>query len=130
MTGTAFSSQSRILCVDDDGIQLKLLTRGFKPHGFEVVTGTDGIDGLRQFQAYGGDFRAILSDYDMPNLNGLEFIKQVRALGYKGQVLMMSATLSSLNCEATQGYVVSGFFHKPFDITAIVTILMEAGACR
>ena len=43
MTRTSLSSQGRILCVDDDGIQLKLLIRGFRPHGFEVVTGTDGI---------------------------------------------------------------------------------------
>ena len=117
--------QDRILCVDDDSILLKLLVRSFQAHHFKVVTACNGIDGLRQFQAYGGHFQAILTDNDMPGMNGLEFVKQVRALSYKGPVLVMSANLMPSDYPAYQGHAVSGFFHKPFEINRVATMLMQ-----
>ena len=45
----------------------------------------------------------------MPKINGLEFVKSVRALDCKGRILVMSGHLSTSECRAYQEYVVSGF---------------------
>jgi len=116
----------RILCVDDNAALLRTLVLGFRAYGFEVVTASHGIDALMQFQAHSGNFAAVLSDNDMPTMNGLEFLKQVRARGYKGRVLIMSGRLSASGCQAYQDLEVSGVLSKPFDISMVATLLLQA----
>jgi two-component system chemotaxis response regulator CheY len=116
----------RILCVDDNAALLQTLALGFRAYGFEVVTASQGIDALMQFRANNGNFATILSDVDMPQMNGLEFIKQVRTLGYKGRVLVMSGRLSASECQAYQDLEVSGFLSKPFEISMVATLLLQA----
>ena len=115
----------RILCVDDDPAMRQLVKLGFGDYGFEVVAASNGVEALMQFQADGGNFATILSDHSMPNMNGLEFIKQVRALGYKGRILVMSGRLSASECRAYQDYEVSGFLSKPFEISMVATLLLQ-----
>ncbi len=116
----------RILCVDDDPTMLQMLKLGFGVYGFEVITASQGIDALMQFRANAGNFQTILSDNSMPNMNGLEFVKQVRALGYKGRILIMSGRLSASECLAYQDYAVSGFLSKPFEISMVATLLLQS----
>jgi len=115
----------RILCVDDNSTMLQMLKLGFGVYGFEVVTASHGIDALRQFQANAGNFATILTDVDMPKMNGLEFIRQVRALGYKGRVLVMSGRLSASDLGAYQDCAVSGFLSKPFEVSMVASLLLQ-----
>jgi CheY-like chemotaxis protein len=107
----------RILCVDDSAEMLQALKLGFGVYGFEVVTASHGIDALMQFQANAGTFGTILTDVDMPEMNGLEFIRKVRALGYKGRILVMSGRLSASDLLPYQDCAVSGFLSKPFQVS-------------
>jgi len=116
----------RILCVDDDRRTRQAIMRGFGEHGFEVVTAAPGSDALMQFQAEGGDFGAILIDPGSSRANGAEFIKQVRALGYQGRVLIMAESMSASECAAYQECAVSGFLSKPFEISMVATMLLQA----
>jgi CheY-like chemotaxis protein len=115
----------RILCVDDNASMLEALRLGFRKYGFDVVTASHGVDALMQFKANGGNFGTILTDVDMPKMNGLEFIKQVRALGYEGRILVMSGRLSASDLGAYQDYAVSGFLSKPFEISMVATLLLQ-----
>ncbi len=97
----------------------------FRAYGFEVVTASHGLDALMKFQAYAGNFGAILSDTEMPNMNGPTFVKTVRALGYRGRILVMSGRLSVADGRAYQDLEVSGFLHKPFEISMVATMLLQ-----
>jgi CheY-like chemotaxis protein len=116
----------RILCVDDNPSMLQALTLGFGVYGFEVVTANHGLDALMQFQAHAGNFGTILTDNDMPKMNGPEFVKAVRALDYRGRILVMSGRLTVSDGRAYQDFEVSGFLHKPFEIGMVATMLMQA----
>ncbi len=85
----------RMLCVDDNAPLLQTMALGFAVYGFEVITASHGIDAIMQFQARGGRFDVIVTDNDMPRMNGLEFVRSVRALGFKGRILVMSGRLSA-----------------------------------
>jgi DNA-binding response OmpR family regulator len=116
----------RILCVDDNPQLLHTLALGFRASGFEVITASHGIDALMQFRAYDGNFSAILTDTDMPEMNGPALVKNLRALDYRGQILVMSGHWTAANHLSYQDVAVTGFLQKPFEISMAATMLMQA----
>lgn len=66
----------RILCVDDEANVLKALQRVFMDDDYEVITATSADEGLEMLR---NEFPAqiIISDYRMPGLNGVDFLKEV-----------------------------------------------------
>ena len=68
-----------ILVVDDSSVMRKIVIRSLRQAGFgdhEVEQAEDGLEGLEKAKAISPD--AILSDWNMPNMNGLEFLKALR----------------------------------------------------
>jgi sigma-B regulation protein RsbU (phosphoserine phosphatase) len=75
------AAPKHILLVDDNPLFLKLLKQAFVKAGFNCETVPSGADALQYLQSHTPN--AILSDYDMPVMNGLEFrrvILQIEAL--------------------------------------------------
>lgn len=64
-----------ILLVDDNPLFLKLLGRAFAKAGFDCHTANSGEEALLYLQTHTPD--AILSDYEMPDMNGLEFRRNI-----------------------------------------------------
>lgn len=59
-------------------------------HGIECVV--DGLAGLNRVMA-DPNFDLVITDHHMPNMNGLEFVKGLRNLGFPGKVLVFSSEL-------------------------------------
>ena len=71
----------RILIVDDSSVMRKLITRGLRQAGFtvdDVVEAGNGEEALEQLRVTGG-IDLILCDWNMPVMDGLVFVKSVRA---------------------------------------------------
>ncbi len=66
----------RILVVDDDGATLNVLELALKKRGYEVQTTTSGAEGLDHLDR--GTFHAVIADIVMPELDGFDFLAQVR----------------------------------------------------
>ena len=115
----------RILCVEDNASLQFTLKTGLERYGFEVIVASNGIEALTQFQTHLGEFSAILTDNEMPHMNGLEFIRSVREIGYKGRIVVMSGNFKPKDLLAYQSHAISGFFHKPFDIGLLATMLLQ-----
>ena len=79
----SFSSQDapcRILYIDDETILLEATTDYLKNYGeFEIDTATSATEALDCLKK--GDYDAIISDYEMPEMNGLELLKVIRDEG-------------------------------------------------
>lgn len=67
----------RILCVDDERNVLRALERIFLDDDYEVVTAGSGDEGLEIMAESGNSFQVVISDYRMPVMNGVEFLKEV-----------------------------------------------------
>jgi len=67
-----------LLFVDDEKNILSALRRVFDETDYEILTAEDGRQGLRLMKDH--DVSLILSDYRMPGLNGIEFLKQAREI--------------------------------------------------
>lgn len=67
----------KILCVDDERNVLRALERIFLDDDYEIVTAGSGEEGLEIMTESGDCFQVVISDYRMPVMNGVEFLKAV-----------------------------------------------------
>src|SRR5579863_5834377 len=81
-------SVMRILIVEDEPKMASYLRKGLMEASFSVDTATDGKDGL--FQALEEDYDLIVLDVMLPELNGLELLKRLRARKHT-PVLLLTA---------------------------------------
>ena len=68
--------QIRILCVDDERNVLRALERIFLDDDYEILTASSGEEGL-QILDEADQVQVVISDYRMPGMNGVEFLKEV-----------------------------------------------------
>jgi len=105
----------KILVVDDFPTMRRIVRNLLKELGFENVDeaedGQVALDKLR-----GGNFEFVVSDWNMPNLDGLEMLKQIRAdpVMAKLPVLMVTAEAKKENIVAAAQAGASGYVVKPF----------------
>ncbi|MGN6180772.1 MAG: SpoIIE family protein phosphatase [Mucilaginibacter sp.] len=67
----------KILLVDDNQLFLKMLSQAFKKAGFDCMTAESGIEALHILKTNIPD--AVLSDYEMPGMNGMQFRQELLA---------------------------------------------------
>ena len=104
----------KVLVADDSGVMRKIIVRSLNAVGVsDVVEAADGAEGWTQFQAHAVDL--VLTDWNMPNVSGLEFLKLIRGSGSEVPVVMVTT-------EAEKGKVieaiqagVTDYLCKPFE---------------
>jgi CheY-like chemotaxis protein len=78
-----------ILCIDDEETALRLRQRLLESAGYRVLTAKSGMQGIRMFQSAPID--AVILDYWMADMNGLETARQIRKLRPKVPIIILSA---------------------------------------
>jgi two-component system, NtrC family, response regulator AtoC len=77
-----------ILIIEDEIILAKNLTRFLEREGFEAQAVPNGEQGLAMFESYRPD--AVLLDYNLPGMNGLEVLQKIRERDHQVKVLMVT----------------------------------------
>lgn len=70
---------TKALVVDDSRAMRSILSKILAKLGFEVLQAGDGIEALAVLEQEPGAVELVLSDWNMPEMNGLEFVKAMRA---------------------------------------------------
>jgi len=83
---------ARVLVIDDDQLFVKLMVHALKQRGHEVEFALDGITGARTFA--GANFDVVVCDIVMPEQEGVETIKQMRANRPDVAIVAISGGLS------------------------------------
>ncbi|MUG66099.1 response regulator [Paenibacillus campinasensis] len=81
--------RSRILIVDDDDKIISMLRRGLAFEGYDVMTASNGAEGLKMILAEEPD--AVILDVMMPQVDGFEALRRLREGGSTVPVLMLTA---------------------------------------
>ncbi|TLY32898.1 MAG: response regulator [Nitrospirae bacterium] len=109
---------STILVVDDERLICDLLRSVLAGHGHEVLMAMNGRDGLELFKKHRPRFT--LLDLRMPEMNGIEVLKQIRAIDPQAAVLILTAWGSdALEQQARQLGVVD-FLSKGLSLDVLV----------
>ena len=104
-----------ILAVDDSASMRQMVTFTLKGAGFDVIDAVDGVDALGKAKTAKIDL--VLTDVNMPRMDGISLIKELRALpNFKFTPILMLTTESGSE-KKTEGKTAgaTGWIVKPFN---------------
>ncbi|MBF9044313.1 response regulator [Rhodobacterales bacterium HKCCE4037] len=109
-----------ILAIDDSRTMRNLLKAALSNAGFDCTLAEDGADGLRQFEESDPD--VVITDINMPHLDGFGFIEGARALTRDRIVpILVLTTESAPEMKArARSAGATGWIVKPFDEEKLV----------
>ncbi len=104
----------KVLVADDSGVMRKIIVRSLNAVGVtEIVEAGDGAEGWAKIQEEPVDL--VLTDWNMPNVSGLEFLKKIREAGLEIPVIMVTTEAEKTKViEAIQAGV-TDYLCKPFE---------------
>jgi signal transduction histidine kinase/DNA-binding response OmpR family regulator/HAMP domain-containing protein len=111
----------RVLVAEDNPVNQLVTTELLKHQGVHVTLVPNGAEAVKAAQA--GPFDAILMDIQMPEMDGLEATRRLRAGGYERPII--AATASAVSTEVAR-YAEAGmddFVLKPFDVEELMRTL-------
>jgi PAS domain S-box-containing protein len=114
-------SKIKILFVEDDETNSKLLADVLSKKFEHVTLARDGLEGLEKFKL--DDFDIVLSDIEMPKMNGIEMIKEIKKINPTIFTILLTAyTETSYFIEAIHSKV-DRFLTKPLDVRLLFTYI-------
>ena len=109
---------SRVLVVDDDPVILNMVAKMTACLGYRTSTCQEAVDALSCLsKAY---FKLVITDYDMPFMDGLELADEIKKKYFSTRVIMMSGhspvTIKDLLAGTN---VIDGLLFKPFNLQSL-----------
>ncbi|MEZ4449484.1 MAG: sigma-54 dependent transcriptional regulator [Nannocystaceae bacterium] len=108
----------RVLIVDDDPDFCQLLAAGFRQHDLEVATSASASDALAALAVPGQSFDAVLTDLQMPGMDGIAFCQQVATHHPEIPVVVMTAFATLETAIAAIRADAYDFIQKPLHLEA------------
>lgn len=109
-----------VLIVDDEPDILELMEEEFNYHGYKTMTaicGNDAIDLIRK-----NNFNVVVSDYKMPNGNGMAVLKEVSTMAaVEKPVFFFVSGQADISIEEAIDAGAKKFFAKPFDLEELIS---------
>lgn len=113
----------RVLTVDDSPTILAMLRHTLTVAGFEVIQAEDGQKGLDALGEQ--DVDVVITDINMPVMDGIEFIKNVRSSGDYQSLPILILTTETSQEKRDQGRAAggTGWIVKPFDPEKLISVI-------
>jgi putative two-component system response regulator len=118
-----------ILLVDDDAVTLRLLEKSMTKWGYSIATAENGRQAIEQLQASDIDIDMIVSDWLMPEMDGLALCEQVRQLDLKHYIYIILVSTQNKRGDVVRGLEggVDDYIAKPLNLDELKARL-EIGA--
>jgi len=119
-------SDLRILVVDDSPTMRRILVNTVKKAGYDSVEeAVDGKDALAKLLA--GDYELLMTDWNMPNMSGLELVQAVRSEAKLKDMPILMVTTRNMKEDIVNAIKsgVNGYIVKPFDAKTLNAKIQE-----
>src|SRR5487761_953211 len=105
----------RILIVDDDEVSLEISRRTVEKAGYSVDVARNGKQSLEILRR--GQCRLVITDWEMPELDGIELCREIRSGDYNGYIYVILLTSRGATKDIVAGLSAGAddFMTKPFD---------------
>lgn len=117
------------LIIDDSRAMRRIIGGIVRDLGFEITEACDGLEGLNALEADPTKYDLVLVDWNMPNMNGYEMIKAVRAQDEFYDLKMVMVTTETEPARMAQALIagVDEFVMKPFTKSVLLDKLRLIG---
>jgi signal transduction histidine kinase/CheY-like chemotaxis protein len=112
-----------VLLVDDDETVLTVAGMMLEHAGFEVVTATDGKEGLAVFREHRDRIVCVMLDLTMPHMDGEETFRELRRIDPEIRVILTSGYNEQDASSRFAGKGLAGFVKKPFEASKLLGTL-------
>ncbi|MEQ9498356.1 MAG: response regulator [Deltaproteobacteria bacterium] len=114
---------AHILAVDDSPSMRALVLATLEDAGHQVTQACDGVEALEK--AKSGAVSLVLADVNMPNMDGITLVKELRGLDtYKFvPILMLTTEVNADRKKAAKDAGATGWLVKPFDPTQLLATI-------
>lgn len=111
----------KILVVDDEASLRDIAKTYLEAHGHEVVTAADGVEAVSLFRHAEVDFDFVLTDYQMPRMNGVVLLMELKKLSPATRVALYSADPPRRDIERYIGEI--PVLEKPVSLKKILEVV-------
>jgi DNA-binding response OmpR family regulator len=106
----------KIVIVDDEESIRKTFFLILSKH-YRVYLAKDAAETLARFK--GSTVDLLIVDYQLPDMTGVDLVGRLRELGFRGEVILISARAELIEPDILHRLRISHFFAKPLDLNAL-----------
>ena len=112
---------SKIIVIEDDPLILKLISQTLQREGYEVVTATDGSEGLRKVRETHPHL--VVLDISLPGLDGYQVCHHIRSTHETSKLPVIMVTAMSRPSDQRRGFETGAddYLSKPFVLSELIT---------
>ena len=113
-----------VLVVDDHALVRNLVVRILEEAGLTVLAVESGLDAIDCVQQRPGEIGCVLQDLSMPDMRGEKVIGRIHEIDPDLPVVAFSAEDEYSAAERLSGLSIASYVQKPFDIKALVELIL------
>jgi two-component system, cell cycle response regulator CpdR len=125
-----------ILIVDDEPDILSIVRRVLEEYGFNVCCFTKPNIALEHYKISPNNHSLVISDLQMPNINGLEFLRKVREINSYTKVFLTTSNFEmsdlglllfpdSNSSSSLNNFIIDEFIQKPFSVEQLIVLIRK-----
>ncbi|MGD1967923.1 MAG: response regulator [Desulfobacterales bacterium] len=115
-----------ILLIDDEEMVINIIEMMLKEMGYNVLKAHNGYEGLQLFKTNRSEIDLIISDLEMPKMNGKEVLDKLREIDPEIKVMLSSGALTDIDEQVVINNGFNGFLKKPYSLTTLREKMSEA----
>ncbi len=115
--------RQRVLCADDFGQMADLMRVILERAGHEVVCVANGREAWERVRANPAFFDVVVTDHQMPEMNGLELVQRLRAIRFSGKIIIESSALQPAEGTRPTSPSRRRHLHKPSGLFNLVALI-------
>ena len=122
-------NKGKIIIIDDDSVGLETLAEGLEEEGYETFPASEAEEGLRLL-AEKPDIDAVLTDLNMPEVDGIEVLRSVQSFDDAIPVILITAYATVETAIEAMRLGAYDYVMKPIDLRRIAVVVGKAVASR
>jgi two-component system cell cycle sensor histidine kinase/response regulator CckA len=102
-----------ILIVEDESDMREFMKACLELKGYDVITAANGLDGLQRYEEYRDQVRVVVTDLDMPRMNGDDMIQEIFKMAPEMKVIVASGRCTG-DADTNDSWPPASRLQKPF----------------
>ena len=114
-----------VLLIDDEEMVINISEMMLKKLGYEVLKAHNGSEGIQLFETNKYRIDLIISDLEMPKMNGWEVLNKLREIDPRVHVILSSGALTDKDEQGVIDEGFNGFLKKPYSLATLSEKMSE-----